>query len=142
MTLPENYFNKAATIRFSHCDPAGIVFFPQYLVMFNDLVEDWFTHGLALPFAEFFSKRRIGLPTVSLICDFKAVSTIGDNVELSLRVDRVGTTSIALSLRCEAGKECRVEAKQVLVATSLETHRPIPLPADIRQALDSFTQTH
>lgn len=144
MTLPANYFRKSAAIRFSNCDPAGIVFFPQYLVMFNDLVEDWFTHGLAVPYAEFFSTRRMGLPTVSLACDFKAVSRIGENVQLSLGVDRVGRTSIALQLRCEAGTECRVEAKQVLVATSLETHRPIPLPPDIRQALDSFiqTQTH
>lgn len=141
MSVSQNCFRKNARIRFSHCDPAGIVFFPQYLVMFNDLVEDWFTQGLALPYAEFFSVRRIGFPTVSLACDFKAVSKMGDDVELSLRVDRVGTTSIALSLRCESGTECRVEAKQVLVATSLETHRPISFPADIRRALDAFNQT-
>jgi len=138
--MDSNCFRKPAAIRFSHCDPAGIVFFPQYLVMFNDLVEDWFTHALAVRFADFFPVRRLGFPTVSLACDFKAVSRIGDSVELSLRVDRVGTSSIALTLRCDAGQERRVEARQVLVATSLETHRPIPLPADIRQALDSFTQ--
>ncbi len=34
-------FERPVRIRFSHCDPAGIVFFPQYLVMTNDvLVED------------------------------------------------------------------------------------------------------
>jgi 4-hydroxybenzoyl-CoA thioesterase len=141
LTPAPNRFSKAAVIRFSHCDPAGIVFFPQYLVMFNDLVEDWFTHGLDVRYAEFFGVRRLGFPTVSLACDFKAVSRIGDQVALSIGVDRVGTSSIALSLRCEAGAERRVEAKQVLVATSLETHRPIPLPPDIRQALDIFTQT-
>ena len=27
-------------IRFHHCDPAGIVFYPQYFVLFNELVED------------------------------------------------------------------------------------------------------
>ena len=26
-------------IRFHHCDPAGIVFYPQYFVLFNELVE-------------------------------------------------------------------------------------------------------
>jgi len=135
-----NCFRKPATIRFSHCDPAGIVFFPQYLVMFNDLVEDWFTEGLAVRYAAFFTTRRLGFPTVSLASTFKAVSRIGDQVELSLSVDRVGTSSIGLALRCEAEGACRVEAKQVLVATNLDTHRPIALPADIRQALDRFTQ--
>ena len=142
LTLTSKRFSKPALIRFSLCDPAGIVFFPQYLVMFNDLVEDWFTHGLGLRYAEFFGVRRLGFPTVSLACDFKAVSRIGDNVALSLGVDRVGTSSLALSLRCEAGAELRVETRQVLVATNLDTHRPIPLPPDIRRALDTFTQTH
>ena len=39
-------------IRFAHCDPAGIVFFPQYLVMLNGHVEDWFTDGLGLSYAD------------------------------------------------------------------------------------------
>lgn len=138
MTPPSNWFRQPATIRFSHCDPAGIVFFPQYLVLFNGLVEDWFTQGLGIPYASFFGTRRLGLPTVSLACHFQAVSRHGDEVTLSLAVDRIGGSSIALSLRCDAGAECRLEAKQVLVATSLETHRPVPLPADVRAALQAF----
>lgn len=139
--MTANCFSRPAVIRFSHCDPAGIVFFPQYLVMFNDLVEDWFTDGLGVRFAEFFTVRRLGFPTVSLACGFKALSRIGDEVVLSIRVERVGTSSIALLLRCDAGAECRVEVRQVLVATSLETHRPIPLPPDIRQALVEIEAT-
>jgi 4-hydroxybenzoyl-CoA thioesterase len=27
-------------IRFHHCDPAGIVFYPQYFVLFNELVAE------------------------------------------------------------------------------------------------------
>lgn len=37
--------------RFSHCDPAGRVFYPRYLEMFNNLVEDW-RRKLNLPFRE------------------------------------------------------------------------------------------
>ena len=47
-------FEREQLIRFSHCDPAGIVFFPQYFVLFNGHVEDWFDDGLALGYA----KRR------------------------------------------------------------------------------------
>ncbi|MEA3125938.1 MAG: 4-hydroxybenzoyl-CoA thioesterase [Caballeronia sp.] len=31
------HFEQPVRIRFSHCNPAGIVFFPQYLVMTNAL---------------------------------------------------------------------------------------------------------
>ena len=38
-----SYFERERLVRFSDCDPAGIVFYPQYFVMFNGLVEDWVT---------------------------------------------------------------------------------------------------
>ena len=41
------------TVEWGDCDPAGIVFYPRYLEMFNNLVEDWFCDGLKLSFAEF-----------------------------------------------------------------------------------------
>ena len=45
-------FERPLRIRFAHCDPAGIVFFPQYLVMVNNLVEDWVDDALGVPYAE------------------------------------------------------------------------------------------
>ena len=44
-------FYSDMLVRFSHCDPAGIVFYPQYFIMFNGLVEDWFNQGLGLNYA-------------------------------------------------------------------------------------------
>jgi DNA-binding MarR family transcriptional regulator len=38
-------FRRPRLIRFSDCDPAGIVFYPQYFVMLNGLVEDWVNEG-------------------------------------------------------------------------------------------------
>ena len=74
------HFERAARIRFAHCDPAGIVYFPQYLVLFNGLVEDWFTDGLGVSYAQMLGPRRIGLPIVKLHCEFSAVSRMGDEV--------------------------------------------------------------
>ena len=75
-------FEVPLRVRFSHCDPAGIVFFPQYMVMFNGLLEDWFTDALGVPYGPLIQQRRIGTPTVSLQCDFTAISRIGDGVTL------------------------------------------------------------
>ena len=38
---PQGAFTRTVRIRFSHCDPAGIVYFPHYFDMFNGLIEDW-----------------------------------------------------------------------------------------------------
>lgn len=134
-------FERPQPIRFSHCDPAGLVFFPQYLVMFNQLVEDWFTEGLGLPYAEILGPRRVGLPTVSLACDFTAPSRMGEVVTLGLSLERIGGASIGLRLGVRCDDEARVTARQVLVTTSLDTHRALPIPEDMRRALLDFEQT-
>ena len=63
-------FEKQQLIRFHHCDPAGIVFYPQYLILFDELMEDWFNEGLGLDFARFHMQERVGTPAVHLECDF------------------------------------------------------------------------
>ena len=130
-------FSRSRLIRFSDCDPAGIVFYPQYFVMFNGLVEDWITEGLGIAYSTLVMERRIGLPTVRLEADFTAVSRMGDNVELALEVERLGGASLTLQLRCTgANGEPRMALRQVLVSTSLESHRAIEIPADLRAAIE------
>ena len=143
MTMPASHpvFERDVLIRFSHCDPAGIVFFPQYLVMFNNHVEDWVTDGLGISYANLLGVRRVGLPTVSLQCDFKAISRMGDVVTYGVSVQRLGTRSLELALTCRCGDELRVQVRQTLVCTSLATHRAIVLPDDLRAALEKFQQT-
>jgi 4-hydroxybenzoyl-CoA thioesterase len=133
-------FRRERVIRFSDCDPAAIVFYPQYFVMFNGLVEDWFGDALAIGFSALILERRIGLPTARLEVDFSAVSRIGDAVVLSLAVERLGRRSITLALRCKSQEgELRVAARQVLVTTSLDTHAAVDIPADIRAAIARTT---
>ncbi|SFN14739.1 thioesterase family protein [Variovorax sp. OV329] len=135
MTQP--VFARERLIRFSDCDPAGIVFYPQYFVMFNGLVEDWVDEGLGIGFRRLVIERRTGLPTVRLEADFRAVSRMGDRVELALSVERLGSRSITLDSRCTSRDdgELRMQMRQVLVCTSLQTHQAIEVPADMREAI-------
>src|SRR5205085_11874443 len=87
-------FVSEKLIRFHHCDPAGIVFYPQYFVLFNELVEDWFNEGLGVDFATFHTVDRLGVPMAHLECDFLAPSKIGETLTLTLRVKRIGRTSL------------------------------------------------
>ena len=135
-TPPAPRCQRERLIRFSDCDPAGIVFFPQYFVMFNALVEDWLTEDLGIDYHDLIGRRRIGLPTVHLETDFRDVSRMGDHVRLALQLARLGNRSFTLELICTGGAgEVRVAARQVLVTTSLQTHRAIAIPDDLRQAL-------
>ena len=131
-------FERPLTIRFSHCDPAGIVFFPQYLVMVNNLVEEWVSDGLGVSYAHLISARHVGLPTVSLACEFKAVSRMGDEATMGLSIDHIGRSSLRLKVGCRVGLEARFVIQQVLVFTDLKTHQRIQIPDDMRSAMVAF----
>lgn len=131
-------FERRLRLRFGHCDPSGIVFYPQYFVLFNELVEDWVGDALGIPFHELLGVRRIGLPTVRIETDFRAVSRFGDELVLGLEVQRLSGRSITLALEARGGGELRAAARQVVVTTSLDTHAAIAVPADLRAAIERF----
>jgi len=134
--MTHSLFQRTRRIRFSECDPAGIVFYPQYFVMFNDLMEAWVDELVTDGFRGLIIERRVGMPTVRLEADFRAISRMGDLVTLELEVERLGNKSLNLAWRCvgEDG-ELRMGAQQTIVFTSLDTHRAIAVPDDFRQAL-------
>lgn len=138
MTMSEQapiVFERPVRIRFAHCDPAGIVFFPQYLTLTNALVEDWFTDSLGIDYADMIARRRVGLPIVKLQCEFARPSRMGETVTLSLALTKVGQRSIGIHIVGRGLDGVRFVAHQVLVTTSLESGESIDIPHDIRAAL-------
>jgi 4-hydroxybenzoyl-CoA thioesterase len=134
-------FEATRTVRFADCDPAGIVFFPQYLVMVNTLVEQWFDEGLRVPYADVIGARRTGLPTVRLEADFTAISRHGERLAQRLAVRHLGRSSLHLQHEFHGGDGLRLRVRQVLVCTSLATHRPQPIPDDLRAAMQAYLET-
>ena len=85
-------FIKQEKIRFKHIDYAGIVFYPRFLEMLNDLVEDWFEEALDRPFSKMHETN--GIPTVDLKVQFKNAARIGEILTKKLWVNELKTSSI------------------------------------------------
>jgi 4-hydroxybenzoyl-CoA thioesterase len=134
----EGAFETQKLIRFQHCDPAGIVFYPQYFVLFHELIEDWFNEGLDVNYADFIAVQKLGVPTVRMEVDFAAPSKIGDILEMQLVVKRVGKSSIALSLAAFGAGVIRVRIEQTIVLFSLERREPVEIPEDLRRCMSRF----
>jgi len=137
MTAPAP-FATHKLIRFHHCDPAGIVFYPQYFILFNELVEDWFDRGLGIDFARLHVDQKRGVPMRRLECDFLSPSRIGERLTFTLVVKKIGNSSLTAEVEAAAGGIVRVRATLVLVYLSLETHRPVPFPEELRTKLARF----
>lgn len=125
-------------IRFHHCDPAGIVFYPQYFVLFHELLEDWFAQGLGLDYAQFVRTQGMGLPTVKLECEFLAPVAMGEVLRLELSVQQIGASSLTLAvLGSSAGRDV-LRATQTLVHAALAPMRAQPIPEALRTAMAAF----
>ncbi len=85
-------FTKQEKIRFKHIDYAGIVFYPRFLEMLNDLVEDWFEEALNRPFSKMHETN--GIPTVDLKVQFKNAARIGETLSKKLWVAELKSSSI------------------------------------------------
>ena len=131
-------FRADILVRFAHCDPAGMVFYPRYLEMFNNLVEDW-CRELQLPFSEIRSGRGWALPTVHLDVDFIAPSTLGEVLSATLSVRALGASSITLDIVLEGPDGAdRVRGGIVLVLMDVPSQRAVAIPEDLRQRISAF----
>lgn len=139
---PPRSYRSQIVVRFADCDPAQMVFYPRYLTMFNDLVEDWFRDELKLPYSYYHHEHQQGLPTVHLDVDFLAPSRLGELLTATLTVKRVGTSSITLNIlfRGPDGSD-RVRGTVVLVVSDLRSNRAIPITDDLRSKLLQFRDT-
>lgn len=133
-------FTKKKTVRFAHCDPAGIVFYPRYAELCNEVVEDWFREGLAVDFHVLHEKLRQGIPAVRLEVEYLHPSTYGDTLEFSLRVKEIGNASMSLNLVARCGEQERVRFRLKVVMMSMDTMRAVKIDDGWRAKFSAFME--
>lgn len=135
---PDGAFTRSVPVRFSHCDPAGIVYFPHYFDMFNGLIEDWYGQELGQDYAALITGSQYASPFVHIECDFKIPSRMGDVIELTLLVERIGRSSLGLAIVCHRDGIERLRARMVTAMMSVATRKPVPLPQALRDAIEAY----
>lgn len=131
-------FRREKRVRFQHCDPAGIVFYPQYFVMIHEMMEDWFTEALGVDYAGLVRDKGIGMPAVKVECEFLAPNPLGDVIAFELSVARLGASSITLRIEGRVGAKACVRASIVIVHSTIQPLKAVALPDTLRAAIERF----
>lgn len=129
-------FTVTFPLRFGHCDPAGIAFYPRYFELCDAAIEDWTAAVLGLDRRTMHLELNLGLPTVKLQASFSKASRHGDTLAFAVRTTRVGSSSVDLDLTVTCAGEIRFVAHYTMVLTNLEAVRAVPWPDALRQRLD------
>ena len=132
-------FSLPVKIRFAHCDPAGIVFYPRYFEFFNTVIEEWCEHGLDSGFREMHLERGCGLPSVHVECSFFRPSELGEVLLAQLTLSKIGNSSLQVDIGLTGPDAVlRVSAKMVLVLMDMKTRKAIRLPDALRQKMTQY----
>lgn len=131
-------FTTERKIRFSHCDPAGIVYFVNFFDMVSGAVEDWFGEALGWTFNDMHIRRRVGFPIVSTGCEFFKPCRLGDRLELALAIAKLGRSSIEFEVTGRVAGEEKFRARHKVAMMSLDTQRALPIPMDLREKMQPF----
>lgn len=126
-------------VEWSHCDPAGIIFNPNYYI--------WMDHGghalLAAAGFDFFAAIRdesefLGCPLVASNMNFKRPIRYGDVIVLHSQVERFGNTSFVLKHEFWLGENCVADGNEVRVwgyRNELGALRAGPVPEHVKARL-------
>ena len=131
-------FSTPKKIRFHHCDPAGIVFYPQFFYLLHEAQEDFFTH---IGFAEHnMINAGRGVPIANLKTQFLGMCRNGDDIVINLTLSKLGNSSIAMDYDIISEGQLRLRANGVVVYSTVPAGKPKRIPDDLRQALLPYLQ--
>lgn len=127
-------------------DAARIIFYGSY-IRFFEIAETELFRTVGMPYGKVFDELDIWLPRVHLECDFKRAAQLDDLLEVSVYVGAIGRTSLRLNFEVRRkGGDGNVEqnliatAHFVLVSASRDDLRPIPVPDELRRALEPYIE--
>lgn len=133
-------FSVQKQIRFHHCDPAGIVFYPQFFYLLHEVYEDFLTH-IGYPEHDLITSG-VGTPIVDLQTEFVGMCRHGDLVDISLGLSRLGQASMGIWYEIygqtaleQDSPGLKLRAKTVLVFSETPNGKAVPIPEPLRQAL-------
>lgn len=132
-------YERLIQIEFNHCDPAGIVFYPRYFEMVNSVIENFFADVVGRSFASMHFGADNGVPTVAMEAVFQKPSRLGDKVRFSLRVEKVGGSSVRMVVQGAGPDGPRMQA--VMTLAWIDGMKAAPWPKEMRAALEAYRET-
>ena len=138
MSRDQFWFFHPFRVRYSEVDAQGIVFNAHYLTFFDTAITEYFR---ALGYDQFADAKATGIDfhVVKSLVEYKAPIHFDQEIEVCARVARIGTSSIVIELAIvlKGGTDVLITGEIVWVYTDQKTHRPVAIPASMRELIAS-----
>jgi 4-hydroxybenzoyl-CoA thioesterase len=138
---------KNLLVEWGDCDPAGIVFYPQYLTWFDDCTTALFSNAGMPTRALFKSHGIIGIPLVDVRARFLIPSAFGDELMAESTVAEFRNSSFVLQHKFLKAGKLAVEGFETRVWAGADPGNPgrmksRPLPEEVIMRLSAPNGEH
>jgi 4-hydroxybenzoyl-CoA thioesterase len=127
------------TIQFGDCDPAGIVYYPNYFRMFDNATAALLSAALGMNKRQWLAEQGIaGIPMVDTSAKFFVPSSFGDVLDIKSEITELGRSSFSVRHQILRETDLAVEALEKRVWTRRDETgaiRSAPLPDAVRKCL-------
>jgi YbgC/YbaW family acyl-CoA thioester hydrolase len=140
MTQPSDFsFIHSLRVRWVEVDAQQVVFNGHYLMYLDTAMgEFWRASGLPYPEAFAFVQGDVFVRSNSL--QYHAPARLDDRLDIGVRCERMGNSSITMSWAAWAQGRLLVTGEAVYVFTSLATGKSAPVPDSVRAQLQAHAQ--
>jgi acyl-CoA thioester hydrolase len=139
MTRDEFRFFFPFRVRYSEVDGQSVVFNAHYLTYYDTAITEYF-RALDYNLADEVKTTGIDFHVVRSLVEYKAPLVFDQQIEVGVRVGRIGVSSLRFDLGIFGKDEQRLYAtgEIVWVYTHLTTHETTPVPEALRDRIDAF----
>jgi len=124
-------------ILFGDCDPGGVVYSPRVAHFVVEACLDFLSHALEGPAARRLFAMNILPPARALSIEFLHPMVWDETIQIDVSVERVGEHSFTLLVTASNAKYDKTfRATLTQVTISPQTKQPVPLPFELRAALE------
>ena len=132
-------FADRLRVRWAEIDAQQIVFNVHYLAYFDTAVGG-FWRALALPYADTMKALGGDLFVRKATLEYLGSARYDDQLEIGVRCQRVGTTSMTVVCAVFRGDELLVHGELIYVFADPLSQTPQPIPQALRQIFEDFEQ--
>lgn len=130
-------FHHRLRVRYSDCDPQGVLFNANYLTYFDIAITELWREAIG-PYGEVMGEHGIDLVVAEATIRYRAPIRFDEEVDLATEISGRGTTSMTTRIEFEGASGLAAEGEMRHVFIRHGTAEKTPIPADIRDALSQF----
>ena len=123
-------------VRFHECDPQGVVFYAHYFAYVDVALTEMWREA----FGSYGDVVAAGtdVVVVEAASTFRASARFDDDLDVELRIERLGTTSMAMAIAIRCDDELLVDGRIVHVFVDAASMGKKAIPDHMRAALEAY----